>query len=89
VERGVEAGDVGHVRQRLPDAVERRERPRLVDRSERGQRPEIRDDAVVDNRCRAVEVTAVDDPMPDRVDRPEIGDPVGDRAGGERACDGL
>ncbi len=87
VEGGVEAGDRRHVRQGRLDRLERGKRLRLVERGQIGERPESLDDLAVDAHRPRVQRPAVDDPVADRVHRPEPrdgpcnGDDVGLAAG--------
>ncbi len=72
VERGVEARDRGQPRPRLPHRSERGERLRLVQRRQRRQLLESGGDLVVDHRRSAEALSAVHDPMADRIGLPEL-----------------
>ena len=70
MERGVEAGDGGNVRQNRADELERAKRLRLMERSQVGERFQPPQDPVVDPHRPDELVAAVHDAVADRVDRP-------------------
>jgi hypothetical protein len=74
VERGVEAGHRRYVGERATDRVQRRQRLRLVKRSEGDQVAQRLGDFFVDRHRLAEALAAVDDPVPDGVRAPELGE---------------
>ena len=69
VERRVETGNGRHTRNEPLHGADTRDHARLVQRRQRGQRFDLTDDVVVDEAWLDKLVAAVDDTMPDSIDR--------------------
>ena len=72
VEGGVEAGDGRHVGRELGHGVERGQRLGLVQRRQVGERLELGPHVAVDHHRLPVALAAVDDPVPDCVEAPQL-----------------